>query len=234
MIWVFLVLFAAPAHVLSASDTDLKNEVEQRLAKEEDVARKVHVTVRGSEVTLSGTVKTLWQKEWAIDRVEDTKGVESVVSNLAVMAPDSQEALAEAVARAINRYPYYTVFDWAEIHVEDSVVTISGEVTSSPDKPGDIRDRVSRVPGVKAIVNEIEVLSPARGDQRIRSDLARRLFGQSSFSRYLSVPPLVHITVRNGYVTLRGTVHDEGDKILADSIARRIFGVIRVYNELTW
>ena len=177
MIWAFLVLFAAPAHVLSASDTDLKNEVEQRLAKEEDVARKVDVTVRGSEVTLSGTVKTLWQKEWAIDRAEDTKGVESVVSNLAVMDPDSQEELAEAVARAINRYPYYTVFDWAEIHVEDAVVTISGEVTSSPDKPGDIRDRVSRVPGVKAIVNEIEVLSPARGDQRIRSDLARRLFG---------------------------------------------------------
>ena len=40
------------------------------------------------------------------------------------------------------------------------------------------------------------------------------------------------IIVRNGYVTLKGVVFDQGDRILAESIARRTPGVIRVRNEL--
>ena len=38
--------------------------------------------------------------------------------------------------------------------------------------------------------------------------------------------------MKTGYVTLIGTVYDQADKLLADSVSRRTFGVIRVYNEL--
>ena len=58
------------------------------------------------------------------------------------------------------------------------------------------------------------------------------MFGHPLFDRYISLSPGFSIIVQNGYVTLKGVVFDQGDKILAESIARRTFGVIRVHNEL--
>ena len=46
------------------------------------------------------------------------------------------------------------------------------------------------------------------------------------------VAPGLHIIVRNGYVTLRGTVYAQMDSLQAESIARSTRGVIRVTNEL--
>ena len=111
-------------------------------------------------------------------------------------------------------------------------MTLRGVVTPRPDKPADLYERVSQVPGVKGIVNEIEVLSPGLADARLRVALGRRLFGHASFDRYLGVAPGLHIIVRNGYVTLKGRVYTEMDSLQAESIARSTFGVIRVTNEL--
>ena len=66
----------------------------------------------------------------------------------------------------------------------------------------------------------------------MRTRLAWQLFGHPSFDRYRGVNPGLHIIVRDGYVKLKGAVYDQADKILAESIARRTFGVIRVENEL--
>ncbi len=136
------------------------------------------------------------------------------------------------VADAIGRYPYYTVFDHVTASVQNGVVTLKGDVTATPDKPADIRERVSKVVGVHQIVNDIEILSPGIGDGRLRYALARQLFSHPSLGRYNGYNPGIHIIVKTGYVTLKGTVYDEGDRLIADSVARRTFGVIRVYNEL--
>ena len=222
---------AAPSSALAGGD-DLKRDVESRLSKEDSLGTSVEVAVRDREVTLTGTVATLWQKEWAIDRARGTHGVNNVVSHLLIANPEGDAELAKAVGDAIGRYPYYTVFDYVRGTIENGVVTLRGEVTPSPDKPGDIYERVSRVRGVQEIVNEIDVLSPGIGDERLRTRLAWQLFGHPSFDRYHGVNPGLHIIVRNGYVKLKGAVYDQADKILAESIARRTFGVIRVENEL--
>ena len=230
--WLLMMFVAAPGSASATTDDDLKRDVENRLSKEEVVGFSVEVAVRGDEVTLRGEVPALWHKEWAIDRTRDTRGVVSVVSYLTIRNGESEAELARATAEAIRRYPYYTVFDDVSGTVKDSIVTLRGVVTPHPDKPADLYERVSRVPGVKGIVNEIEVLSPGIGDQRIRAALARRLFGHPSFDRYLGLNSSLNIIVRNGYVTLKGVVYSEADRLQADSIARSTFGVIRVKNEL--
>ena len=231
-IGMLMTLVAAPVGAASASDADLRREVEQRLSKQEAVAAKIDVAVTNDEVTLSGLLASLWEKEWAIDRVERTDGVAAVVSQLTVVVPRPDADLAVLVADAISRYPYYTVFDHVSGFVENGVVTLQGDVTPSRDKAGGIRERVSKVIGVHEVVNEIEVLSPGIGDARLRYSLARRLFGHPSLGRYTGYDPGIHIIVKTGYVTLKGTVYDQADKLIADSEARRTFGVIRVYNEL--
>jgi osmotically-inducible protein OsmY len=226
-----MAFFAAPGNAASADD-DLQRQVERRLAKEEVVGFTVEVDARGNEVTLRGEVPSLWHKEWAIDRARMTDGVVGVVSYLTIRDADGPHALARGVAEAIRRYPYYTVFDYVSGSIKDSIVTLHGVVTARPDKPSDLYERVSRVPGVKGIVTELDVLSPGIGDERIRAALARGLYGHPAFHRYVGLDPGIHLIVKNGYVTLKGAVLTQADRIQADAIARRTFGVIRVDNQL--
>ncbi|MEO2195466.1 MAG: BON domain-containing protein [bacterium] len=223
---------AAPSAAASTADADLQREVEQRLSKKEAVAAKIDVAVANDVVTLTGVLASLWETEWAVERVEKTDGVVTVVSQLTIVVPRPDADLAALVADAIGRYPYYTVFDHVTASVQNGVVTLKGDVTATPDKPADIRERVSKVVGVHQIVNDIEILSPGIGDGRLRYALARQLFSHPSLGRYNGYNPGIHIIVKTGYVTLKGTVYDEGDRLIADSVARRTFGVIRVYNEL--
>ena len=218
----------------AANDTDdaLRQAVERRLADEAAVADRVEVTVSNGEVTLAGTLATLWDKEWAIERARETDGVVDVMSDLLIGMPETDKELGNAVGQAIVRYPYYSVFDYLDVTVEDGVVTLRGDVTARPDKPADLYERIAKVRGVQAIVDEIEVLSPGIHDEQLRHRIARALFGHPQFDRYLGLAPRMSIIVRNGYVTLKGVVFDQADRILAESIARRAFGVVRVINEL--
>jgi len=229
----FLVLLLTTAgDAAPSTDRDLERAVEDRLASEEVVGFNVEVSVREAAVTLDGEVPTLWHKEWAVARAVDTDGVDSVVSHVTIRDSESPTELAQAVADTIRRYPYYTVFDDVSGSIRQSVVTLRGVVTPRPDKPTDLRERVARVPGVKGVVTDLTVLSPSIGDERIRVALARRLYGHSSLNRYLGYAPGIHIIVENGYVTLKGTVLTQAEKIQADSIARRTVGVIKVDNQL--
>ncbi len=223
---------AASGAAASVTDEALRQAVERRLAREAAVADRVEVTVRDGAVTLEGTVATLWEKEWAIDRAQGTDGVRTVAGDLIIGSPENDQELGGAVGQAIVRYPYYSVFDYVDVTVENGVVTLRGDVTARPDKPADLYERVSKVRGVQTIVNELEVLSPGIGDERLRNRLARQIFGHSQFDRYLGLAPRLSIIVKNGYVTLKGVVYDQADRILAESIARRTPGVIRVRNEL--
>ena len=230
----FMLASTPAATGAAANDTDdaLRHAVERRLADEAAVADRVEVTVRGGEATLAGTLATLWDKEWAIERARGTDGVLDVMSDLIVGMPENDKELGNAVGQAIVRYPYYSVFDYVDVTVEDGVVTLRGDVTARPDKPADLYERIAKVRGVQAIVDELEVLSPGIHDEQLRHRIARALFGHPQFDRYLGLAPRMSIIVRNGYVTLKGVVFDQADRILAESIARRAYGVIRVTNEL--
>lgn len=226
-----LALTASGAAADGADDA-LRLAVERRLADQAAVADRVEVTARNGEVTLTGTLATLWDKEWALDRARGTDGVRDVMSDLVIAMPETDKELGNAVGQAIVRYPYYSVFDYIDVTVEDGVVTLRGDVTARPDKPADLYERISRVRGVQAIVDELEVLSPGIHDEQLRHRIARALFGHPQFDRYLGLAPRMSIIVRNGYVTLKGVVFDQADRILAESIARRAYGVVRVINEL--
>ena len=232
MAGILALTLAATGAAANDADDALRHAVERRLADEAAVADRVAVTVRNGEVILAGTLATLWDKEWAIERARGTDGVRDVMSDLIIGRPENDKELGNAVGQAIVRYPYYSVFDYVDVTVEDGVVTLRGDVTARPDKPADLYERIAKVRGVQAIVDELEVLSPGLHDEQLRHRIARALFGHPQFDRYLGLAPRMSIIVRNGYVTLKGVVFDQADRILAESIARRAYGVVRVTNEL--
>jgi osmotically-inducible protein OsmY len=115
--------------------------------------------------------------------------------------------------------------------VENGVVTLQGRVTL-PLKRDDIEKRVSRVDGVKQVINLLAVLPVSKMDDELRYRIARTIYGNPSFWSYATMAnPPIHIIVEHGHVTLTGFVKNDADRVLARWLATQP-GVLSVTNNL--
>jgi hyperosmotically inducible protein len=144
------------------------------------------------------------------------------------------EGLKEEVRHQLVTLPYYTIFDWLQAQVKpDGTVTLMGEVTR-PTTKDDAESRVKKLEAASRVVNNIEVLPLSPMDDELRVALYRAIFRfDSPLFRYgtQSVPP-IHIIVKNGHVTLKGTVLNQGDSQFAYIAARGVPFTFEVKNEL--
>jgi hyperosmotically inducible protein len=142
--------------------------------------------------------------------------------------------LPEAVRHQLAMLPRYTVFDNLEFRVDDGgTVTLLGEVTK-PILKDDAANAVQRVEGVKAVVNNIEVLPLSPDDARLRMAVYRAVYGAPTLAtRYgFTANPSIHIVVKNGVVRLEGVVANEMDRSIAGISANGVFGAFKVENDL--
>jgi osmotically-inducible protein OsmY len=147
-------------------------------------------------------------------------------------AQRGDEQLAEEIAGKLQRYVFFTIFDDAEVEVENGVVTLSGRVTM-PYKAAALADLARRVDGVREVKNEIRTLPVSIMDDEIRYTTARRIYNDALFAHYAIQPnPPVHIIVERGHVTLTGVVFSEVERRKAEVIARSTFGAMSVTNML--
>ncbi|WP_291988476.1 BON domain-containing protein [Luteitalea sp.] len=137
----------------------------------------------------------------------------------------------QSVARQVQQYVNFTVFDSVNASVQDGVVTLTGKVTM-PFKVQDLTRRVSRVEGVRKVDNQIQVLPVSRFDDELRLRIARAIYGNPSFWHYASMAnPPIHIVVDQGRVRLEGTVNNNVERMLAQSLTIG-FGAFSVENGL--
>jgi osmotically-inducible protein OsmY len=135
------------------------------------------------------------------------------------------------VAKSVNRYVHFTIFDDVNAKVVDGVVTLTGRVTM-PYKRDDIMKRVADVDGVREVRDNIQVLPVSQFDDRLRYQIARAIYGNPNFWNYAIGPnPPIHIVVDHGHVTLTGVVNNNVDRVLARSLVNQ-FGVMSVKNNL--
>ena len=133
--------------------------------------------------------------------------------------PGRDMRIAYETISAVNGYSYFTVFDDVSVHVEDSVVTLTGKVTM-PHKRDDLAKRVARLDGVAQVVNKITVLPLSPFDDDLRWQIARSIYGHANFFNYAAMAnPPIHIIVEHGNVTLTGVVRSEVDRSLARMLA---------------
>jgi hyperosmotically inducible protein len=151
--------------------------------------------------------------------------------------PDADQVnarIAEEVRHELAMLPYYTVFDWIEgqITSKDTVV-LRGQVTR-PTMKSDAEYQVKKIESVAKVVNQIETLPVSPADDAIRVAAYRAIFKYDGpLFRYstLARSP-IHIIVKNGRMTLKGVVADDGDKQIAYTYARSVPNVFEVTNEL--
>jgi osmotically-inducible protein OsmY len=121
--------------------------------------------------------------------------------------------------------------DAAQIGVtaHDGVVTLTGRVAAYSQKYT-AEKVVKRVHGVKAITNQIEV-QPSDAHQRDDVALAAAIVHRLEWDA--GVPhDRLQVTVRNGCVTITGTVEAQHQRRAAERAVRHLQGVRGIHNEI--
>src|SRR6266550_6073992 len=116
------------------------------------------------------------------------------------------------------------------VSVKEGVVTLTGWVDSYT-KRWAAEDASQRVPGVRAVANDIEVRLPM-DKERIDSDIAAAVSRAVEWDAFIP-PGKVQVTVSKGWVTLRGEVDWQFQRQDAEQVVRRIQGVKGVSNLIT-
>jgi len=116
------------------------------------------------------------------------------------------------------------------VAVKDGVVILTGWVDSYLKKVA-AEEASHRVPGVKAVANDIEVRLPGFAE-RTDADLAAAVVNALKWDAGIPADK-IDVTVSQGWVTLKGDVDFYFQKIDAERAARRIAGVKGVTNLIT-
>jgi len=225
---------APAAAAQSAGDAAIQADVMKALDNKRFAGVKVSVT--NGVVTLAGTVDTYAVKEDADKKAHHRKNVHGVENTITVAGPVVEDAaLRDKLAQklAYDRVGYgTTAFNALTIGVQDGVVTLGGVAYGPMDKDSAL-SLVANYPGVKDLVDNIEVAPVSPMDDRIRIAEARAIYGAPQLNRYSMDPAKpIRITVVNGKVTLSGVVDSEGDKDVAGIRANGVPGVFSVTNNL--
>ncbi len=116
------------------------------------------------------------------------------------------------------------------VAVKDGIVTLTGWVDSYAKKWA-AEEAAHRVRGVKAVVNDIEVKLPGSAE-RTDDEIAAAVVRALEMDALIPIENL-EVTVSNGWVTLRGEVEWQYQKIDAERVVRRLTGVRGVTNLIT-
>jgi osmotically-inducible protein OsmY len=196
----------------------------------------VSSSVEDGIVTLAGTVNLYQDKLDAAKKVKKLANVTGVRDDIAVAGetvPDNQLQQKLAKKLAYDRVGYRdNAFNYIALNVKDGVVTLTGDTLFDVPKDSALAI-VAGTPGVKDVVNDVNVLPVSGFDDSIRVRTARAIYRDSVLGRYASDPvDPIRIVVDNGHVTLYGTVQSAMDKTIAGMRASSVPGAFSVENKL--
>ena len=216
-------------------DREIQKQSEDTLQKK-DRLRGVTAGVEDGIVTLGGKVDLYIDKVDAERRVRKVHNVDGVRNHVEVQGatiPDA--ALMETLSNKLryDRVGFGIVFNSLTLSIEKGSVTVGGNVRDYPDRDSALAI-LATSPGVKDVIDEIDVAPLSAFDDDLRIRLARAIYGHPSLQQYAIDPQApIRIVVENGNVELAGVVLNTGDRQVAYMQANSVPGVFSVKNNLT-
>jgi hyperosmotically inducible periplasmic protein len=216
------------------NDAEIQADVTKALDSKK--FKDVKVAVQNGVVTLTGTVDVYAEKQDADNKAHHRRNVKGIQNLIEVAGPTVDDvALRDKLAEKLiyDRVGYgTTAFNSFTIGVQNGVVTLGGTAYGPTDKDSAL-SLVSNYPGVKDVVDNIEVAPVSPMDDRTRLAEARAIYGAPQLNKYAIDPAKpIRITVVNGNVTLTGVVDSQADKDVANIRANGVPGVFKVINNL--
>ncbi len=231
-------LFAQSTSAQPTAAARYDNQIQTAVAKKLTAKKQfqnVTSSVENGVVTLTGTVD-LYQSKLDAAKLARKAGKVQSVRDLIIVAgptvPDQQLAnkLGEKVTYVRNGYDI--AFDYFALSVKDGVVTVEGEDRTGLGRDEALAD-IDNMPGVKDVINNINVEPVSMFDDGIRLRTARVIYGDPVLSKYAIDPAKpIRIIVVNGHVTLYGVVDSKMDKTVAGLRAGQVPGAFGVDNKL--
>lgn len=210
-----------------------QNNAAARLSKKQFA--NVQVNVKDGVATLTGSVELYEYKADAAKRVLHDKGVTAVRNLIEVGGPtipdkELQNKLSEKLQ--YDGIGYGHVFDAIGVGVTNGVVTLGGHAHNYINRDSALA-LVATTPGVKDMVDNIEVDPVSSMDDQSRLAVARAVYSFPSLNKYALDPAKpIRISVHNGHVELYGVVNTQADKDAAYLRASTVSGVFSVKNYL--
>jgi hyperosmotically inducible protein len=224
-----------PIYAQTSGGDDAKVQQDLQKSLKGSRFKDVQVAVENGTVKLTGTVPVYQDKEDADKKAHRAKKSVAVEDDIQVSPVEISDAQLQAKlqkALSYDRVGYGNAFDAITLTVNDGVVTLAGNALG-PVARDSALSLVSNTPGVRDVVDNVQVdpLSPMDNGTRLR--VARAVYGYPSLNKYAIDPAApIRITVVNGHVTLSGTVMNESDKNVAGIQANTVPGVFSVTNNL--
>jgi osmotically-inducible protein OsmY len=214
-------------------ESDVSSAAAARLNKKQ--FSNVKVVVDNGIATLSGSVDLYEYKADAAKRVMHAKGVTAVRNQIAVTGPTvSDQQLRDKLVEKLeyDRVGFGNVFDAIAVGVENGVVTLGGHAHNYVNRDSAIA-LVATMPGVKEMIDNIEVDPVSIMDDQSRMAVARAIYSFPTLNKYAIDPGMpIRISVQNGNVELYGVVNSQADKDAAYLRANGVSGVFSVKNYL--
>ena len=226
--------FALTSSAAVAGQQNSASDVQSKLNKSQ--FKDVRVTLDQDGIaTLTGSVNLYEYKKDAANRIRKAKGVNGVRNQIQVSGKSvSDEELKNKLGEKLtyDRVGYGNAFNSITMSVENGVVTLGGHARTDVDKDSAVA-LVSTYPGVKDVVDDIEVDPTSIMDDQTRLSVARAVYGYPSLNKYAIDPAKpIRISVQNGHVELYGVVDSKADKDTAYIRANSVPGVFSVKNYL--
>ncbi len=213
------------------SDSQVQADVLNELKWDATVDEaEVGVQVLNGIVTLTGNLSAYPKKLAACSAAHRVYGVLDVVDDMRVKIPRAWERTDQEVAKAVRDALIWDVLvpdEHVTSTVSAGVVTLQGSVETWMQR-WHAESAVQRLTGVKGVVNQITVAAKPVDPVRVKRQIEEALERQAEReARHIDV------SVKEGVVTLTGTVRSWGEKNAIERVAGYGLGVRRVDDRTT-
>jgi osmotically-inducible protein OsmY len=229
----FMSTTAAPQKPAARYDQQILQDVNKYIQGKKEF-QGLKAAVEDQIVTLDGTVNLYIDRENLEKKVKKMKNVDGIRNHVQIQSnvPDDQLRQSLADRLRYDRVGYGIAFNAITLEVKDGVITLGGTVHDDPSKDSAL-GVAATTPGVKDIVDNIDVAPTSMFDDELRVKLYRAIYGAPTLRRYEMDPQKpIRIVVENGHVNLYGMVDSAMDEQIAGTQASSVPGVFSVDNRL--
>ncbi|MBB3258121.1 osmotically-inducible protein OsmY [Paraburkholderia bannensis] len=211
------------------SDLQIRHDVEEELEWEPGVAASsIDVEVKEGVVTLKGHLASFGEKVAAEQAAQRVGGVRALLAELTVRLPQEEvrgDGEIANFAHSMLRWTTGVSEGSVRVLVEHGHVVLRGTVDYAWQSRAAAR-AIAQLRGVTSVANEIEVkhlAEPAKISKDILDAMHRHAEREARHIR---------VSVREGTVTLSGTVHSYAERAVARGAAWAAPGVGAVVDDL--